>query len=132
MASAYIREHVAVGDTLDVAAPRGVFFLADRDAPVLLLSAGVGVTPVLAMLHSLAETGSTRPVWWIHGARNSTEHPFAEEASALLKQLPRAHTQRFVQPPPRIRPRRYRLHRIRASVGRRFRRSRPASERGGL
>ncbi len=92
MASAYIREHVAVGDTLDVAAPPGVFFLADGDAPVLLLSAGVGVTPVLAMLHSLAETGSTRPVWWIHGARNSTEHPFAEEASSLLKQLPRAHT----------------------------------------
>ena len=92
VASAYIREHVAVGDTLDVAAPRGVFSLADGDAPVLLLSAGVGVTPVLAMLHSLAETGSTRPVWWIHGARNSTEHPFAEEASSLLKQLPRAHT----------------------------------------
>jgi len=92
VASAYIREHVAVGDTLDVAAPRGAFFLADGDAPVLLLSAGVGVTPVLAMLHSLAETGSTRPVWWIHGARNSTEHPFAEEASSLLKQLPCAHT----------------------------------------
>ena len=92
VASAYIRGHVAVGDTLDVAAPRGVFFLAEGDAPVLLLSAGVGVTPVLAMLHSLAESGSTRPVWWIHGARNSTEHPFAQEAGSLLKQLPRAHT----------------------------------------
>jgi Oxidoreductase NAD-binding domain len=49
------------------------------------------VTPLLAMLHSLAETGSARPMWWIHGAQNSTEHPFAEEASSLLKQLPRAH-----------------------------------------
>jgi ferredoxin-NADP reductase/MOSC domain-containing protein YiiM len=92
VASAYIREHVAVGDTVDVAAPRGVFFLADGDAPVLLLSAGVGVTPVLAMLHSLAETGSTRPVWWIHGARNSAEHPFADEARSLVQRLPRANT----------------------------------------
>jgi ferredoxin-NADP reductase/MOSC domain-containing protein YiiM len=91
-ASSYIRKHVAVGDTLEVAAPRGAFFLADGEGPVVLLSAGVGVTPVLAMLHRLAAAGSTRPVWWIHGARNSTEHPFAEEARSLLNQLPHGHT----------------------------------------
>jgi ferredoxin-NADP reductase len=92
VASAYIRQHVAVGDTIDVAAPRGSFFLADGDEPVILLSAGVGVTPVLAMLHSLASTAPTRPVWWIHGARNNSEHPFAAESRDLLTTLPQSHT----------------------------------------
>ena len=58
---------------------------------MLLLSAGVGATPVLAMLHALAAERSTREVWWLHGARDGTEHPFAEECRALLAQLPNAH-----------------------------------------
>ena len=54
------------------------------------MSAGVGVTPVLAMLHALVAEGSTRPVWWVHGARNGSEHAFAAEARGLLAQLPGA------------------------------------------
>jgi ferredoxin-NADP reductase/MOSC domain-containing protein YiiM/ferredoxin len=92
VASAYIREHVTAGDTLEVAAPRGTFFLSHGEEPVVLLSAGVGVTPVLAMLHSLAETTPTRAVWWIHGARNNSEHPFAEEARGLLNNMPQSQT----------------------------------------
>jgi ferredoxin-NADP reductase/MOSC domain-containing protein YiiM/ferredoxin len=83
-----LHEHVKIGDVLDVAAPRGTFFLDDGQAPVLLLSAGVGVTPVLSMLHSLVNNGSARPVWWLHGARDGSEHPFAQEARELLKRLP--------------------------------------------
>jgi ferredoxin-NADP reductase/MOSC domain-containing protein YiiM len=90
VASRYIREHVKPGDTMEVAAPRGSFFLSRGDSPVVLLSAGVGVTPVLAMLHSLAQNEPTRAVWWIHGARNSSEHPFAAEARALLTKLPQS------------------------------------------
>ncbi|RZT11787.1 ferredoxin-NADP reductase [Kribbella sp. VKM Ac-2569] len=74
---------------LDVAAPRGEFVLGGGTEPVLLISAGIGVTPVLAMLHSLA--GSSREVWWIHAARRPAEHAFAAEAHELLAQLPGAH-----------------------------------------
>ena len=86
--SGYIHDHVNVGDVIEVAAPRGSFFLDDGTHPVVLISAGVGVTPVLSMLHFLAESGSNRPVWWLHGARDSTEHAYAREARQLLDQLP--------------------------------------------
>lgn len=89
-ASTWLRTHVRVGDTLEVAAPRGVFTLRAGDGPVLLLSAGVGATPVLAMLHVLAAERSRREVWWLHGARSGAEHAFAAEARALLAQLPNA------------------------------------------
>src|SRR6266704_1156631 len=78
-ASGYLRSHLRAGDTLEVAAPRGTFTLASGDGPVLLLSAGIGATPVLAMLHTLAAQRSTRQVWWVHGPRNRGEHPFARE-----------------------------------------------------
>lgn len=89
-ASTWLREHVRVGDTLEIAAPRGTFTLRAGAGPVLLVSAGVGATPVLAMLHALAGERSTREVWWLHGARNGGEHAFAAEARALLAQLPNA------------------------------------------
>jgi ferredoxin-NADP reductase len=57
---------------------------------VVLLSAGVGVTPVMAMLHALAAHASPRPVWWIYGARNRLDHPFARETRDLLAKLPHA------------------------------------------
>ncbi len=90
-ASRYLHEHVEVGDVLDAAAPRGSFVLRDGDLPVVLVSAGVGATPVLAMLQALAREHSTRPVWWIHGARNRDEHAFAAEVDALLGGLGAGH-----------------------------------------
>jgi ferredoxin-NADP reductase/MOSC domain-containing protein YiiM len=89
--STYMHDHVKVGDVLDVAAPRGSFVLRPGDRPVVLLSAGVGATPVLAMLHALARDRSDRAVWWLHGARNRAEHAFADEADSLLAALPAAH-----------------------------------------
>lgn len=89
-ASTWLRTRVRAGDTLEVAAPRGTFVLRPGDGPVVLLSAGVGATPVLAMLHVLAGERSTREVWWLHGARNGAEHAFAAEARALLERLPNA------------------------------------------
>jgi ferredoxin-NADP reductase/MOSC domain-containing protein YiiM/ferredoxin len=86
--SRYLHDHVAVGDVLDVAAPRGSFVLRDGARPVVLISAGVGATPVLAMLHALAHERGTRTVWWLHGARNHAEHPFGDEVDALLAKLP--------------------------------------------
>lgn len=88
LASTYLSQHVKADDVLDVAAPRGTFLLADADSPVLLLSAGVGATPVLAMLHALAAKPSRRPVWWLQAARDGENHPFADEVHALLSRLP--------------------------------------------
>jgi ferredoxin-NADP reductase/MOSC domain-containing protein YiiM/ferredoxin len=91
-ASGYLHTRLGVGDQLDVAAPRGTFILDRTDAPVLLISAGIGATPVLAMLQALAEEQSHREIWWLHGARNRREHSFAEEAHDLLAALPDVHT----------------------------------------
>ena len=97
-ASGFLHAHLQAGATLEVAAPRGTFTLRDGDGPVLLLSAGVGATPVLAMLHALAAARSTREVWWVHGARNHAEHPFADESRALLARLPNGARERVLQP----------------------------------
>lgn len=88
VASTYLHDQVRVGDSLDVAAPRGGFTLKPGDNPVVLLSAGVGATPVLAMLHALASEASPREIWWIFGARDHEEHPFADESRSLVKTLP--------------------------------------------
>jgi ferredoxin-NADP reductase/MOSC domain-containing protein YiiM/ferredoxin len=85
--SSYLYDHVRAGDLLEVSAPRGGFILGSGDAPVVLLSAGIGATPVLAMLHSLSSVASRREVWWSYGARNRAEHPFAKESRGLLQTL---------------------------------------------
>jgi ferredoxin-NADP reductase/MOSC domain-containing protein YiiM/ferredoxin len=85
--SSYLHDRLRTGDTLDVSAPRGGFTLRSGDGPVVLLSAGIGATPVLAMLQSLSSTASHRQVWWIYGARNAAEHPFAKESRGFLQAL---------------------------------------------
>jgi ferredoxin-NADP reductase/MOSC domain-containing protein YiiM len=87
--SGYLTTRLAAGSDLEAAAPSGDFVLdTGDDGPVLLLSAGIGVTPVMAMLHQLAATQSQREVWWLHGARGPREHPLAKEARLLLRSLP--------------------------------------------
>ena len=93
-AGAYLREHVRVGDALDVSSPRGSFVLEPGARPVVLLSAGIGATPVLAMLHALAAARSPRQVLWLHGARDGQEHPFAAETRRLIRAL--AHGRSYV------------------------------------
>jgi ferredoxin-NADP reductase/MOSC domain-containing protein YiiM len=95
IASTYLSRQLRAGDVLDVSAPRGAFILQPGELPVVLLSAGVGVTPVMAMLHALAAETSPRSVWWIYGARNRLDHPFAREARDLLAKLP--HARSYVQ-----------------------------------
>jgi ferredoxin-NADP reductase len=87
--SSFLCNRARAGDVLDVSAPRGSFTLRPSENPVVLLSAGVGATPVMSMLHSLAAESSQREVWWIYGARNRVDHPFADESRSLLKQLSR-------------------------------------------
>jgi ferredoxin-NADP reductase len=104
-AGAYIEAEVRVGDRIEASAPRGSFTLEPGDGPVVLLSAGIGATPVLAMLHALAAGASPREIWWAHGARSGDEHPFAAEARALLGALPHGHSHvRYSRPGPGDRP----------------------------
>jgi ferredoxin-NADP reductase/MOSC domain-containing protein YiiM len=104
-AGAYIDEKLQAGDLVDTSAARGSFTLRPGDASVVLLSAGIGATPVLAMLHALAAEASSREVWWIHVARRGREHPFAEEARTLLKALARGRSHiRYTSPDPEDRP----------------------------
>ncbi len=104
-AGTYVEARVQVGDVIDASAPRGAFTLKQGDGPVVLLSAGIGLTPVLAMLQALAAGGSQREIWWIHGARDKAEHALAKEVQGLLKLLPRGHSHiRYSAPGPADRP----------------------------
>lgn len=89
VAGAWLRDRVRVGDVLDVSAPRGSFILNDAEGPVVFISAGIGATPLLAMLHTLAAAGSPREVSWLHSARDREHHPFAAEVRRLIGSLRR-------------------------------------------
>jgi ferredoxin-NADP reductase len=88
-AGTYLRDHVRAGDSLDVSSPRGSFILQSGERTLALLSAGIGATPVLAMLHALAAARSTRQVLWLYAARDGQHHPFAAEVRRLMLALPR-------------------------------------------
>ena len=90
-ASQFLHSQVRPGDVLEAAAPRGTFTLRAGREPLLLVSAGVGATPVLAMLNALAASRSGREIWWLHGSRSRAEEPFADEVRSLLSALPAAH-----------------------------------------
>jgi ferredoxin-NADP reductase/MOSC domain-containing protein YiiM len=92
-ASGFLHEHASVGQLLEASAPRGSFTLSDGPRPLVLLSAGVGVTPMLGMLHAVAATDAVAPrqVWWLHAARDGAHDAFASETRALLGKLAEAH-----------------------------------------
>jgi ferredoxin-NADP reductase/predicted pyridoxine 5'-phosphate oxidase superfamily flavin-nucleotide-binding protein len=91
-ASAWLHEQIKPGMEIEAKAPSGAFKL-DRDSrrPVVLLSAGIGITPMIAMLNTLladtAGQAQPEPIFFIHGARQADEHPFAD----LLRAAEQAH-----------------------------------------
>ena len=93
LASGFLHQSVRAGNHLEISAPRGSFTLAAGTTPVVLISAGVGVTPMLGMLHGVAatDTVTSRPVWWLHSARDRAHHSFAKEADDLLVALRASH-----------------------------------------
>jgi len=92
LVSSHLHAHLRRGDRVEAAAPRGNFVLDQRTAPVLLISAGIGLTPVLAMLHRLARERSPREVWWIHTTHDADSHAFSREVAQLVAELPSAHS----------------------------------------
>ena len=87
LAGRYLREHLRSRDTLEVSSPRGSFILQPGAGPLVLLSAGIGVTPVLSMLYALSQAHSARQVLWLHAARDGEHHPFAAEVRRLMLPL---------------------------------------------
>ncbi len=75
VASSYFVDKVRQGDILDVKAPTGHFYLdLNQPKPIVLISGGVGITPMLSMMNAIIESGTKREVWFIHGTRNRTDH----------------------------------------------------------
>ena len=75
LSSSYFHDHVEPGTTLRIGATCGKFHLDPQSQrPLVLLSAGVGLTPMVSMLNTIVGSGTPRPVWFLHGARNSREH----------------------------------------------------------
>ena len=79
LVSRHLHDHVEPGAILDTRRPAGDFMMSCSECPVVLVSAGIGVTPMVSMLHALAAAGGTRPVWFIHGARDGDHHPLSQE-----------------------------------------------------
>lgn len=90
LVSRWLHAHIEPGSVIEAAAPCGDFYLTEGGDPVVLLSAGIGVTPVLAMLHTLAATHSLREIWWLHTTRNRETQAFAAEVTTLIESLPHA------------------------------------------
>ncbi|MEU9860716.1 globin domain-containing protein [Streptomyces sp. NPDC047971] len=86
--SSRLHADARVGDTVEVSAPFGDLVLPDGDGPLLLASAGIGGTPMLAMLGHLAATGSDRPVIVVHADRSPADHAHHEELRGLVDALP--------------------------------------------
>jgi ferredoxin-NADP reductase/MOSC domain-containing protein YiiM len=88
--SQWLHDHAVAGGIIESAAPRGDFCLVDGSGPVILVSAGIGATPVMAMAHALATAKSPRQTWWLYTTQSTATHAFAAEVTALLDSLPDA------------------------------------------
>ncbi|GAD90887.1 flavohemoprotein [Vibrio halioticoli NBRC 102217] len=80
--SNFLHDDLQQGDIIKVAPPAGDFFLqAQSDKPMVLVSAGVGLTPMLSMLEALQ--GSDKAVTWLHAAENGEQHAFKDHVTEL-------------------------------------------------
>lgn len=86
LVSNYLHDDVQVGDVLELLPPAGDFYLQPEPAPTVLISAGVGLTPMLAMLETLVAAGRHTPIWFLHACAHRAQHSFASRLQ-LLAQL---------------------------------------------
>ena len=104
--SNHLHDSVQEGDTVPLGPPAGDFFLPEElTRPVVLLSGGIGITPLMSMLAHLAFRGHPAPVYFIHGTDNHRTHAFREEVTELCTRRPQfiRHI-RYCQPTPRCAP----------------------------
>ncbi|WP_299508206.1 pyridoxamine 5'-phosphate oxidase family protein [uncultured Roseobacter sp.] len=86
--SGFFHDHVQVGSRIAARTPSGDFMAPCSDCPLVLASAGVGLTPMLSMLNAAAAQQVNRPVWYVHGVRNGAQHAFKSEVDALVTSRP--------------------------------------------
>tara|TARA_R110001606_G_scaffold399222_2_gene582390 strand:+ start:44647 stop:45837 length:1191 start_codon:yes stop_codon:yes gene_type:complete len=82
--SNYLHDHVNVDDTVELMPPAGAFFLRHQDKPTVLISAGVGITPMMAMLETMVDVGIEQPILFLHACTNSKQHSFQQRVEALF------------------------------------------------
>ncbi|MGI9352678.1 MAG: FAD-binding oxidoreductase, partial [Rhizobiaceae bacterium] len=83
LVSRHLHDNVEPGDIIESRRPSGDFMMTCNICPLVLVSAGVGVTPMVSILRAITMEKSTRPVWFIHGAKNSQYHSLAVEVEQI-------------------------------------------------
>lgn len=87
--SNYLHQQAQEGDVIYIAPPHGDFFLeAEAETPIALISAGVGQTPMLSMLHALHDSQHQAEIHWLHAAENGAVHAFAGEVADIAGRMP--------------------------------------------
>lgn len=100
LGSGWLHDHVAPGSIIKVGAPAGEFYLLpDSDQPVVLLSGGVGLTPMIAMLESLVARGADFPIHYVHGTHNRDTHAMRDHVRALASRSKNVRVTDFHQSP---------------------------------
>ncbi len=101
LASRHLHDNVEVGDLIRARRPSGDFVIPDDRSPLVLVSAGVGLTPMVSMLHAALSNETSRLVWYVHGARNGAHHALKSEVDALAAKHPGVRTQvHYTRPRP--------------------------------
>lgn len=99
LVSRHFHDELGEGSVIRATRPAGEFVLPKTRDPLVLISAGVGVTPMMAMLHGLQGDNSRRTVWFVHGARNGRQHALGEEARSLINRRENTHLRVFYSSP---------------------------------
>lgn len=99
IASCFLHDEVEVGDVVEAGSPSGDFVVPKGQRPVALVSAGVGITPMLAMLHAFVRTQPDRLGWFVHGSRNQRHLAFAREVEDLIGRAPQVMSRIYFSAP---------------------------------
>lgn len=92
VASSFMHDRITEGSVIPCKPPSGKFYLeVNNSVPAVLMSNGVGITPMISMAKACAKQNPQRHVWFIHGARNGEYHACREEMNAVKESYPNLH-----------------------------------------
>ena len=86
LVSRHLHDALETGAIIESRKPAGDFMMTCSLCPLVLISGGVGVTPMMSILHAVAGEGGDRPVWFVHGVRDGAHHPLAREVREVAAQ----------------------------------------------
>jgi ferredoxin-NADP reductase/predicted pyridoxine 5'-phosphate oxidase superfamily flavin-nucleotide-binding protein len=99
LVSRFLHDAMPEGSLIEASIPAGDFIIPTGNQALVFVSAGVGITPMISMLHDVAAAGAIRPIWFIHGARNGQDHAMQDEVNALMLALSSAQQRVFYSQP---------------------------------